>query len=74
VYVTAKHACTLCNVALHEVTQHGARLCGVWGLEACIKLQALVQDILPSATAIGDYAIGLAKEKFFDDAEMAVSL
>ena len=46
-------------VALHEVTQHGARLCGVWGLKAWIKLQAQIQDILPSTTAIVDYVIGL---------------
>ena len=42
------------------------------------KLQALVYDILPSATAIIDYAIGLEKlpanEQFFDDAQTAVSL
>ena len=53
-------------VALHEVTQHGARLCGVWGLKAWIKLQAQIQDILPSTTAIVDYAIGFANEQFFD--------
>ena len=61
-------------VALHEVTQHGARLCRVWALKAWIKLQALVQDILPSTTAIADYAIGLANEQFFHDAQTAVSL
>ena len=42
------------------------------------KLQALVYDILPSTTAIADYAIGREKlsanEQFFDDAQMAVSL
>ena len=44
----------------------------------CFKLQALVCDILPSTTAIVDYAIGpeklSANERFFDDAQMAVSL
>ena len=42
------------------------------------KLQALVYDILPSTTAIVDYAIGLGKlsanEQFFDDAPTATSL
>ena len=42
------------------------------------KLQALVYDILPPATAIVDYTIGLEKlsanEHFFDDAQTAVSL
>ena len=42
------------------------------------KLQALVYDILPSATAVFSYAIGLEKlsanEHFFDDAQTAVSL
>ena len=39
------------------------------------KLQALVYNILPSTTAIVDYAIGLKKlsanEQFFDDAQTA---
>ena len=43
-----------------------------------VKHQALVYDILPSTTAIVDYAIGLEKlsanEQFFDDAQTAVSL
>ena len=42
------------------------------------KLQALVYDILPPATAIVDYAIGLEKlsanEQFFVCAQIAVSL
>jgi len=42
------------------------------------KLQALVYDILPSTTAIVDYAIGLEKlsanEQVLDDAQTAVSL
>ena len=42
------------------------------------KLQALVYDILPPTTAIVGYAIGLKKlsanERFFDDAQTAVSL
>ena len=46
--------------------------------EVLLKLQALVYDILPSTTAIVDYAIGLEKlssnEQFFDDAQTAVSL
>ena len=41
------------------------------------KLQVLVYDILPPATAIVDYAIGLEKlsacEQFFDDAQIAAS-
>ena len=44
----------------------------------CVKLQALVYDILPSTTAIVDYAIGLEKlsanEQFFDDAQTAATL
>ena len=65
-------------VALHEVTQHGARLCRVWALKAWIKLQALVQDILPSSTAIADYAIGLGKlsaanKQLSDGAQTAVN-
>ena len=42
------------------------------------KLQALVYDILPSTTAIIDYAIGLRKlsanDQFFVGAQTAVSL
>ena len=42
------------------------------------KLQALVYDILPPATAIIDYAIGLGKlsvnAQFFVGPQMAVSL
>ena len=42
------------------------------------RLQALVYDILPSTTAIADYAIGFEKlsdnEQFFDDAQTAVNL
>ena len=42
------------------------------------KLQALVYDILPSTTAIVDYAIGFEKmsanEQFFEDAHTAVGL
>jgi len=49
---------------------------GKRGLER--KLQALVYNILPSTTAIVDYAMGLEKlsvnEQFFDDAQTAVSL
>ena len=41
------------------------------------QLQALVYSILPPATAIVDYAIGLEKlsacEQFFDDAQIAAS-
>ena len=41
------------------------------------KLQALVYDIVPSTTAIADYAIGLEKlsanEQFFDDAQTVAS-
>ena len=56
---------------------------GVW---VSLKLQALVHDILPLATAIVDYVIGFGKreknflkklsanEQFFDDAQTAVSL
>ena len=50
---------------------------GVVLVFACVELQALVYDILPSATSIIGYAIGLekrsAKEQFFDDAQTAVS-
>ena len=43
------------------------------------KLQALVYDILPRATAIVYYALGLGKlpaanKQLFDDAQMAVNL
>ena len=42
------------------------------------KLQALIYDILPSTTAITDYATGLeelsANGQFFVGARMAVSL
>ena len=42
------------------------------------KLQALVYDILPPASAIFDYAIGIeelsANGQFFSDAQTAVSL
>ena len=41
------------------------------------KLKALVYDILPSATAIFDYAIGLkslsANKQFFDNAQTVVT-
>ena len=41
------------------------------------KLQALVYDIVPSTTAIVDYAIGLGKlsanEQFFDEAQTVAS-
>ena len=42
------------------------------------KLQALVYDILPPATAIVDYVLCLEKlpanQQFFDDAQIAASL
>ena len=45
---------------------------------ACVKPQALVYDILPPATSITDYAIGLEKRsangQFFFGAQTAVSL
>ena len=48
-----------------------------WGKGEC-KLQALVYDVLPPATVIVDYAIGLEKlsanEQFFDHAQTAVGL
>ena len=43
-----------------------------------VKVQALVYDILPSATATADYAIDLEKlspnEQVFDDVQTAVCL
>ena len=46
--------------------------------DANCKVQALVYNVLPPATAIVDYAIGLGKlsanEQFFVDAQMVVSL
>ena len=48
------------------------------GLNAGVKLQALVYDILPSTTAVFSYAIGLRKlsanEQFFVGAQTLVSL
>ena len=45
---------------------------------ACVKLQALVYDILPSTTAVFSYAIGSRKlsanEQFFVDAQTGVRL
>ena len=47
-------------------------------LPARHKLQALVYDILPSTSAVVDYAIGLEKlsanKKVFHDAQTAVSV
>ena len=51
---------------------------GVVLVFACVELQALVYDILPSATSIIGYAIGLEKRsangQFFVGAKMSVSL
>ena len=50
----------------------GASVC------VCVKLQALVDDILPSTTAIFSYTIGSrklsAKKQFFVGAQTVVSL
>ena len=53
--------------------------CGVCVCDkVCVKLQALVYDILPSTTAVFSYAIGsrklLANEQFFVGAQTEVIL
>ena len=57
---------------------HSRNIGVVLVFNACVELQALVYDILPPATSIIGYAIGLEKLSanglFFVGAKMSVSL
>ena len=67
---TRIYACV--RTGVHACARARARVC------VCVKLQALVYDILPSTTAIFNYAIGSRKlsanEQFFVGAQTVVTL
>ena len=68
-------------VSLYCLTRHGLsvpRVSVSQSRSVCVKLQALVYDILPSTTAVFSYAIGSRKlsanEQFFVCPQTEVSL
>ena len=75
---TSTESARLIRTGSHLDFHTAPELCATSLEKPAGKLQALVYDILPAATVITDYAIGLEKlsanGQFFAGAQMAVSL